>query len=50
MGTLSILTGSLPPRALGLVMEWAVLHKAELQTDWDNAINHQPLNKIPPLA
>lgn len=50
MDTLSILTGSLPPRAIGLVMEWAALHKAELQTDWDNAITHQPLNKIPPLA
>jgi hypothetical protein len=28
--TLGILTGSLPPRALGLVTEWATMHQNEL--------------------
>jgi len=30
-----VLNGSLPPRALGLVTNWAKLHTAELQADWD---------------
>lgn len=47
--TLAILKGSLPPRALGLVMEWAALHKEELASDWKKAILQQPLEKIAPL-
>lgn len=47
--TLAILKGSLPPRALGLVMEWAVLHKEELVSDWKKAVLQQPLEKIAPL-
>lgn len=47
--TLSLLKGELPPRALGLVTEWAALHQKDLSEDWKNAINHRPLQKIPPL-
>ncbi|HJX10267.1 MAG TPA: DUF4160 domain-containing protein, partial [Candidatus Binatia bacterium] len=38
--TLSVLVGRLPPRALGLVMEWAALHRAELLADWELARKH----------
>jgi hypothetical protein len=44
-----VLEGFLPPRALGLVVEWAARHKTELEKNWELAITHQPLNKIAPL-
>jgi len=47
--TLSVLEGSLSPKALGLVMEWAALHRQELRADWDRARRLQPLLRIPPL-
>lgn len=46
---LGILQGSLPPRALSLVMEWAALHQEELMQDWKLAENMQKLEKIKPL-
>jgi len=45
----SILSGYLPPRALGLVMEWASLHKDELLKNWEAAEQEIPLIKIEPL-
>jgi hypothetical protein len=47
--TLSIIAGSLSPRALGLVIEWAALHRAELLTNWERARARQPLQPIRPL-
>jgi hypothetical protein len=47
--TLRILEGNIPPRALGLVMEWAFQHKTELLNDWQLAKNNQPPQKIDPL-
>ena len=47
--TLSVLAGRLPARSLGLVVEWAEIHKAELMEDWNRAQNHQLPNKIEPL-
>ena len=47
--TLRVLKGSLPPRVLGLVLEWASLHKAELLEDWVLAQAHKPLRDIKPL-
>jgi hypothetical protein len=44
-----LLGGSLPPRPLGLVMEWAAKHRAELRDDWRLARQLQPLLPIPPL-
>jgi phosphomannomutase len=41
--------GYLPPRALGLVMEWAALHQEELLNDWELARNNESLSKIEPL-
>jgi hypothetical protein len=46
---LSRLEGGLKPRAMGLVMEWAALHQAELLAVWRQALNHETLGKIPPL-
>jgi hypothetical protein len=46
---LSIIEGSLPPRALGLVMEWAAMHQAELMVCWERAMSSQQPGKIAPL-
>ncbi|MGB9720566.1 MAG: DUF4160 domain-containing protein [bacterium] len=47
--TLSILAGRLPPRAMGLVIEWAMIHQEELRKVWQQVINYQKLDKIEPL-
>ena len=47
--TLEIIDGHLPNRALGLVLEWAAIHRAELRTDWDLCVSKQQPNKISPL-
>ena len=47
--TLKILEGDISPRALGLVVEWASLHKEELMKDWELAKSNQPPDKIEPL-
>lgn len=47
--TLAIISGQLSPRALGLVIEWAALHQAELRETWERARNMQSLGKIAPL-
>jgi hypothetical protein len=49
LNPLAVLEGSLPPRALGLVMEWATLHGRELHEDWERASRQQPLVPIAPL-
>jgi phosphomannomutase len=41
--------GYLPPRALGLVIEWAALHQEELLSDWELARNNQSLLTIDAL-
>jgi hypothetical protein len=46
---LEVLNGSLPPRALRLVRDWAELHADELQADWDLAQALEPLVPIDPL-
>jgi hypothetical protein len=45
-----VLAGSLPPRALGMAMEWASLHQDELKMDWQRASTRQPLHRIDPLG
>lgn len=44
-----VLNGWLPPRALRLVTNWVLMHRAELQTNWNLAQNRQPLVPIDPL-
>ena len=46
---LSLLAGSLPPRALGLVTEWGALHRDELRVAWQKAAKKEPPGTIPPL-
>ena len=41
--------GEFPSRALGHVLEWYHLHKAELQDDWRLASERRPLKAIQPL-
>ena len=47
---LTILGGKLPPRVLGLAMEWAELHKDELLEDWNLIQTTGKFNKIQPLV
>lgn len=49
IATLAVIRGQLSPRVLGLVVEWAVQHQAELAANWDLAMRQQPLQPIPPL-
>jgi hypothetical protein len=46
---LEVLDGNLPPRALGLTIEWAAQHQSELLRDWELASNRQGLRRIEPL-
>jgi hypothetical protein len=45
----AVLEGHLPPRALGLVMEWAEIHREELRTDWLLAKENKTPKPIEPL-
>jgi hypothetical protein len=47
--TLAVISGRLPPRAMGLLMEWAAQHRPELEQDWEQARGSQPLARIAPL-
>ena len=47
--TLALIEGKLPPRAIGLVSEWASLHQAELAEAWERAEKLEPVGKIDPL-
>mgnify|MGYP001293432238 CR=1 FL=1 len=47
--SLSIFDCDLPPRVLGLVTEWALLHHDELRQVWKQAQAMEPLAKIEPL-
>jgi hypothetical protein len=41
--------GQFPARALGLVLEWANLHKEDLLENWQLARQGRPLRRIAPL-
>lgn len=46
---LSLLDGKLPPKVLGLVIEWASLHQEELISNWQLAKEFNTLKPIQPL-
>ena len=48
--TLQVLDGTLSPRALGLVVEWAAEHQDELLDAWERAQAGEPPPKIRPLG
>jgi hypothetical protein len=45
-----IISGTLPPRVLGLVVEWTALHQQELMDNWERSKNNEELLKIEPLV
>jgi hypothetical protein len=49
INTLAVLGGTLPPRALGLVIEWASQHQDDLRDAFRMAANNEAPRKIPPL-
>lgn len=46
----TILEGSLPTRSARLVREWALLHRGELERNWELARTRQALAPVDPLA
>jgi len=49
INTFAVFAGHLPPRALGLVIEWATQHQNELLNNWERARVQESLSKIEPL-
>jgi phosphomannomutase len=49
INSFAVFAGNLPPRALGLVIEWATQHQDELLINWERAKGQESLNKIEPL-
>ncbi len=45
-----IIRGYLPPRVLGIVVEWAMLHETELLLNWKLSQQHISLQPIEPLV
>jgi hypothetical protein len=46
----ALLTGNLPPKVLGMVVEWASIHQSELINNWNLASNNSPLLPVLPLT
>jgi len=46
---LHVMRGSLPRRAMALVLEWADEHRVELMEDWNLCSQLQPPKPIKPL-
>jgi hypothetical protein len=44
-----IIAGSLPKHALRLVQDWAKLHAAEIEANWQLVLSKKPLDPIDPL-
>lgn len=47
--TLKVLEGTMPRRALALILEWAQQHQQELLEDWKLCQLKQLPKRIPPL-
>lgn len=47
--TLEIMKGSMPRRALAMILEWAQEHRAELMENWELCARKQSPHKISPL-
>jgi hypothetical protein len=47
--TLEVIRGTLPSRAMALVLEWAQQHRNELREDWELCAKNQTPPPIPPL-
>ncbi len=49
LGTLRVMSGTLPRRALALTRTWARRHADELLANWDRAMRQEELEQIDPL-
>jgi len=49
IGTIEVLAGSVPGRAMEMVMIWGTLHRAELQAAWEALQSGRLPAKIEPL-
>ena len=47
--TLEVIRGSLPNRAMALVLEWALQHREALWQNWELCVQNQQPMKILPL-
>lgn len=47
--TFEVIKGRLPRRVLGLVLEWAAIHRDELRANWNHARNDERIEAIEPL-
>jgi hypothetical protein len=47
--SLALIEGQLPPRARGLVIEWATIHQEELRAAFQKAASLEAPDKIDPL-
>jgi hypothetical protein len=50
ISTGEIIVGDLERRARTMVKDWTVVHRDELEENWDLARQSQPLNPIDPLV
>lgn len=48
--TLAVMRGAMPPRALSLILEWALQNQQSLLEDWELCQKNQPPHKITPLS
>lgn len=48
--SLAVIAGEFPPRAMGLVSEWASLRQEELAVAWERARKLEPPGRIAPLS
>lgn len=48
--TLGVLRGYLPPRVLGMVIEWAELHQSALLKNWESMRFSKHYDRIEPLV
>lgn len=47
--SLAVLRGTLPRRALALVLEWSVQHREQLLENWELCAKKRAPKRIPPL-
>ena len=47
--TLEVISGKMPKRALGLILEWARVNQEKLLEDWELCQQNQQPHKISPL-
>jgi hypothetical protein len=50
IGSLAVIAGEFPPRAMGLVSEWALLRQRELTAAWERARRLEAPGPIAPLS